>query len=60
MKRVRVYERQGKLFLFFIIGDRAFARGVANRSNGLLKPAHQKRQEDTTDEFRLKRNSCLV
>ena len=36
------------------------SRGAANRSNGLLKPAHQKRKVDTTDEFRLERNSCLV
>ena len=36
------------------------SRGTANQSNGLLQPAHHKRQEDTTDEFRLERNSCLV
>jgi hypothetical protein len=46
--------------LLFTIGDRALSRCAANRSNGLLQPAHQKRQEDTTDEFHLERNSCLV
>ncbi len=36
------------------------SRGGTIRSNGLLKPEHQKRREDTTDDFRLERNSCLV
>jgi hypothetical protein len=60
MKRIRVEERPGITLFTFTIGDRALSRGAANRSNGLLKPAHQKRQEDTTDEFSLGRNSCLV
>ncbi len=60
MKRVRVDERPGITLFTFYNWGRALSRGSANRSNGLLKPAHQKRQEDTTDEFRLERNSCLV
>ncbi len=60
MKRVWVDERQGMTLLTFTIGDLALSCCAANRSNGLLKPAHQKRQEDTTDEFRLERNSCLI
>jgi hypothetical protein len=57
MKRVRVDERPRIILFIFTIGDRALSRGATNRSNGLLQPAHQKRQEDTTDEFCLEQNS---
>jgi hypothetical protein len=43
-------------------GDHADSRKAANQSKRFAQPAHQKREEDSTDEFPLAigRNSCLV
>jgi len=58
MKRVRVRRPDTPLFIL-ITGDNASGNQQID-PNGLLRPAHRKRQEDTTDEFRIERNSCLV
>ena len=60
MKGVRV-KRPGTTPFFILQLETTLASGKQQIDpNDLPSPAHQKRKEDTTDEFQIERNSCLV